>query len=99
MLAPEASKILVQHLAHIPHCTQTTEAILSNCEKHPKLRIAITLVKAVHHCLRGRIRQKEAPPNNPNQHPQPRTIRTQPRLPNVTTWLSNPADLSQPKEI
>jgi hypothetical protein len=89
MLAPEATKIL-QHLAHITVDKQ--QKPYSAIMKHLRLRIAIHSSQS---CppLPQRI-QKEAPPNNPNQHPQP-TIRTQPRLPHVV-WLSNPSDLSQP---
>jgi hypothetical protein len=50
MLAPEATKIL-QHLAHI-NVTKTQKPY-SATVKHLRLRIAITLVKAAHHCLWG----------------------------------------------
>jgi hypothetical protein len=50
MLAPEATKIL-QHLAHITAHKQ--QKPYSAIVKHLILQIAITLVKAVHHCLRG----------------------------------------------
>jgi hypothetical protein len=48
MLAPEATKIL-QHLAHTT--AKKTQKPYSAIVKHPRLRIAITLVTAAHHCL------------------------------------------------
>jgi hypothetical protein len=50
MLASEATKIL-QHLAHIT--AKKTQKPYSAIVKHLRLRIAITLVKAAHHCLRA----------------------------------------------
>jgi hypothetical protein len=70
MLAPEATKIL-QHLAHIT--ANKTQKPNSAIVKHLRLRIAITLVKAAHHCLRApRKKRHHAPSNNtPNQPSEP----------------------------
>jgi hypothetical protein len=71
MLAPaEATKIL-QHLAHIT--ANKTQKPYSAIVKHLRLRIAITLVKAAHHCLRAsRKKRHHAPSNNtPNQPSEP----------------------------
>jgi hypothetical protein len=70
MLAPEATKIL-QHLAHIAACKQ--QKPYSAIVKHLRLRIAITLVRADHHCLRG-SREKcpqTTQTSTPNQPSEP----------------------------
>jgi hypothetical protein len=70
MLAPEATKIL-QHLAHIT--ANKTQKPYSAIVKHLRLRIAITLVKAVHHCLRASRKKRHHAPssNTPNQPLEP----------------------------
>jgi hypothetical protein len=50
MLAPEATKIL-QHLAN--KLSEKTQRPYSTMMKHIRLRISITLARAVHHCLRA----------------------------------------------
>ena len=62
MLAPEATRIL-QHLAEIS--AEKQQKPYSAIMKHLRLRIAITLVKAVHHCLRGSRKKRN---NNPHNH-------------------------------
>jgi hypothetical protein len=90
MLAPEATKIL-QYLAHITaHRQQKPYSAIVN---HLRLQIAITLVKAVHHCLRGsrKKRPQTTQTSTPNQPSSSEP--SQPRLLHVI-WLSNPADHS-----
>jgi hypothetical protein len=71
MLAPEATKIL-QHLAHIT-ANNKTQKPYSAIVKHLRLRIAITLVKAAHHCLRASRKKCHHTPssNTPNQPSEP----------------------------
>jgi hypothetical protein len=60
MLAPEATKIL-QHLAH--HIAEKQQRPYSTMMKHLRLRISITLVRAVHHCIRAsRAKRLRVPP-------------------------------------
>jgi hypothetical protein len=60
MLAPEATKIL-QHLADLMANKQQQQQPYSAIMKHHQLRIGITLVKAVHHCLRGSRKRHQKP--------------------------------------
>ncbi|MGL5814518.1 MAG: reverse transcriptase domain-containing protein, partial [Aeromonas sp.] len=62
MLAPEATRIL-QHLAEI--MARKQQRPYSAIMKHLRLRLAITLVKAVHHCLRGSRKKRHLAPNTP----------------------------------
>ena len=50
MLAPAATQLL-QHLAAL--LANRQQKPYSTVMQHLRLRLAITLVKAVHHCLRG----------------------------------------------
>jgi hypothetical protein len=60
MLAPEATKIL-QHLAH--HIAEKQQRPYCTMMKHLRLRISITLVRAVHHCIRAsRAKRLRVPP-------------------------------------
>jgi hypothetical protein len=70
VLAPEAVKIL-QHLAHIT--VKKTQMPYSAIVKHLRLRIAITLVKAAHHCLRSsrKKRHQTTSTYTPNQPSEP----------------------------
>ena len=67
MLAPAATKLL-QHLAALTATRQ--QQPYSTVMKYLRLRIAITLVKAVHYCLRG-SRKKRLLPTPRFQAPDP----------------------------
>jgi hypothetical protein len=59
MLSAEATKVL-QRLADLS--AQKQQKPYSAVMRHLRLRLSITLVKAVHHCLRGS--RKKRPPIN-----------------------------------
>ena len=69
MLAPAATQLL-QHLAGL--LANRQQKPYSTVMQHLRLRLAITLVKAVHHCLRGS--RKNASSTHPVSTPPPQLI-------------------------